>query len=56
MKAHLISSCLILIIVAPSIAHVNLLNPKGGETFTPGNVATIEWQEIQSHETRNNFV
>ena len=53
MKAHVISSFLILIIVAPSIAHVNLLNPKGGETFTPGNVATIEWQEIQSHETLN---
>ena len=32
-----------------SIAHINLLGPEGGETFAPGEVITISWEEEQTH-------
>ena len=53
MKPYILSLLFILIGVSQSIAHVNLLNPLGGEIYEPGNVISIEWQEIQSHETLN---
>ena len=32
-------------------AHVSLLNPIGGEVFSPGDMVTLEWQEVVSHNT-----
>ena len=32
-----------------SSAHINLLGPNGGETFLPGEVITISWEEDQTH-------
>jgi len=34
-------------------AHVNLLYPKGGETFSVGNVITIKWKIQIAHNTNN---
>jgi hypothetical protein len=53
MKKFICSSLFILIVVFQSIAHVQLLNPRGGETFTPDSQITIEWQEVLSHGTLN---
>jgi hypothetical protein len=36
-----------------SIAHVQLDNPKGGETFAPGMDITIKWTESQDHGENN---
>ena len=32
-------------------AHVSLLNPRGGETFHPGDIVIVQWQEDISHNT-----
>lgn len=32
-----------------SFAHITLLGPEGGETFVPGEVITISWEESQTH-------
>lgn len=40
-------------IISPIWAHVNLLNPKGGETFIPGQLVNIEWVEVLSHNSLN---
>ena len=34
-------------------AHVELVYPQGGETFSQGEKVTIEWQIIVQHNTRN---
>jgi hypothetical protein len=34
-------------------AHVDLINPAGGETFHPGDKVNVEWVETQSHELLN---
>lgn len=41
------------IIISPIIAHVNLLNPNGGETYDPGQIIQIEWQEVLQHDGLN---
>lgn len=38
-----------LTLVSVSYAHVQLLNPVGGEIFIPGSQVSIEWQEVLSH-------
>jgi len=35
------------------MAHVDLLNPNGGETYNPGQIIQIEWQEVLRHEPLN---
>ena len=35
--------------VSSSSAHIKLLGPEGGETFLPGEVITISWEEEQTH-------
>jgi len=35
------------------VAHVDLVNPAGGETFHPGEVVTVEWVETQAHMLLN---
>ena len=35
------------------MAHVDLLNPNGGETYNPGQIIQIEWQEVLKHEPLN---
>lgn len=32
-----------------SFAHIKLLDPQGGESFVPGEVITISWEEEQTH-------
>lgn len=44
---------ILLIIISPVAAHVHLLNPNGGETYNPGEIIQIEWQEVIRHETLN---
>lgn len=42
-----------LILTGASQAHVELVYPQGGETFTPGEVVTIEWNILIQHNTLN---
>ena len=42
-----------LITISPLIAHVYLINPKGGETYDPGQIIQIEWQEVIKHDFLN---
>jgi hypothetical protein len=44
---------LVLFVMFESKAHVNLLNPKGGESFNPGDIVTIQWEEVLQHNTLN---
>lgn len=53
MKKKLITFLFVLSITFQLKAHVNLLNPIGGETFNPGDIISIEWIEVQSHELLN---
>jgi len=53
MKKFSVAFLFVLTAVFQLKAHVDLLNPLGGETFTPGNAMSIEWEEIQTHETLN---
>ncbi len=41
----------LLIIISPIAAHVDLLSPNGGETYNPGQIILIEWQEVIRHES-----
>lgn len=41
------------VIISPTAAHVDLLNPNGGETYNPGQIINIEWQEVLRHESLN---
>ena len=34
-------------------AHVDLINPSGGETYYSGETVNVEWQEVISHSTLN---
>ena len=34
-------------------AHVNLLNPKGGEIYLHGQIVNIEWMEVLNHNSQN---
>lgn len=36
-----------------SNAHVNLINPVGGETFYPGDILNIQWQNSRTHDPLN---
>lgn len=44
---------ILLITISPIMAHVDLLNPNGGETYNPGQIIQIEWQEVLRHEPLN---
>ena len=44
---------LLMLITFQSEAHVHLINPRGGENFTPGDQVIIEWEEVQRHESLN---
>ncbi len=35
------------------LAHVDLVNPAGGETYHPGEEVTVEWAETQAHNLLN---
>ena len=52
-KNNILLLLLLLFAVIESRAHVNLLNPLGGETFKPGDIVTIEWEEVLQHNTLN---
>jgi hypothetical protein len=41
------------VLTAPSWAHVNLLEPSGGEVLPAGTTFTIEWQVHIQHNTQN---
>jgi len=43
----------LLITISPITAHVELLNPNGGETYNPGQIIQIEWQEVLRHDFLN---
>ncbi len=43
----------ILISFTVAYSHVGLVYPEGGETFHPGDMVTIEWEIIISHNTNN---
>jgi len=43
----------LLVIISPIAAHVDLLSPNGGETYNPGQIINIEWQEVLRHESLN---
>jgi hypothetical protein len=43
----------VLTVIIQSRAHVQLLNPLGGETLNPGNALSIQWREVQTHEPLN---
>lgn len=49
----LILSLVIAFSVLSASAHVNLNNPIGGETYTPGDTVTIAWQIAISHTLLN---
>ena len=38
---------------AQAYGHVNLLSPQGGETYVPGEMVQITWQEAIAHNTLN---
>lgn len=44
---------ILLITISPLIAHVYLINPNGGETYDPGQIIQIEWQEVIKHDILN---
>lgn len=44
---------LILLLINPVLAHVELTYPEGGETFKSGDTILITWVEAQSHDTQN---
>jgi len=48
-----ITFLILLVIISPITAHVNLLSPNGGETYNPGQIIQIEWREVLRHETLN---
>jgi len=50
---NLILSLVIVFSVLNASAHVNLNNPLGGETYTPGDTVTIEWEIAISHTLLN---
>lgn len=39
--------------ISPIWAHVDLLNPVGGENYIPGQLVNIEWEEVLSHNSLN---
>ena len=53
LKIGSVTLFIILIIISPVAAHVHLLNPNGGETYSAGEIIQIEWQEVIKHETLN---
>lgn len=52
-RIKLLLVTLFLILAGASQAHVELIYPQGGETFTPGEVVTIEWNILIQHNTLN---
>lgn len=44
---------LLLLIISPLKAHVDLQNPSGGEIFIPGQIVNIEWEEVLRHNSLN---
>ena len=53
LKIGSVTLFILLIIISPVAAHVHLLNPNGGETYNPGEIIPIDWQEVIKHETLN---
>jgi len=52
MKKYLIVVCLI-ILGTPVFGHVDLLSPKGTETYSVGTVLSINWEETIPHSIQN---
>lgn len=53
MKRNIFLSIIFIFLHGHINAHVELKYPKGGETFIAGQVITIEWEELASHNTLN---
>lgn len=44
---------ILIFIIGTATAHVTLVYPEGGETFSPGQEISIEWEELVQHNTEN---
>jgi hypothetical protein len=53
MKKNLLTILLLFILPALTNAHVELIQPKANEVFTPAETVNIEWNELVSHNTLN---
>ena len=60
-RGHVMNKCTALFLVLllgisfvdPAEAHVDLVYPDGGETFSAGDVVTVEWQIVIPHDQQN---
>jgi len=53
MKKYILIFLIGLFAMNQSKAHVALIYPNGGETFSPGETITVEWQVLVAHNTLN---
>ncbi len=53
MKKYTLSLLIGIFAIYELSAHVDLLNPQGGEMFSPGETVTIQWQIVVEHNTIN---
>ena len=53
MKKNIILLLFCVFVVLNSKAHVNLINPIGGEVFNAGETIIIQWEVVISHNTEN---
>lgn len=53
MKTRLILLLSGLFLILQANAHVNLINPIGGEVFYAGETVNIQWEIVISHDTEN---
>ncbi len=53
MKKNTILLLFAMLAVFRSEAHVTLNNPEGGESFSPGETVTVEWQITVAHDLQN---
>lgn len=53
MKAKLLTLLFGIFLILQAQAHVNLVYPQGGETFTAGETVNIQWEIVIPHNTLN---
>jgi len=49
----ILAGLLFLMLPNGALAHVELINPQGGETFYSGDTVVIQWKQLATHDTQN---
>jgi hypothetical protein len=49
----LILNLILMASILPAVAHVNLIYPAGGESFSAGQEVEVEWEIVIPHDTEN---